>query len=235
MSSKRSKMCSVKQIVEYWEKACYKYRTEKLPIYLDLGEPTCFACGEYWKGDFDNRRGFAGWNAAPLDRAHIIPRSLGGPNDDPSNFVMLCDSCHPQNPHTKSRPVFMKWLHSVKPSRDLLLRNLKETWFSDKEDLEIAAAVWSNPTEVDHFYDWCAENTSYHASFGKVNFSWSEKVQKMFPDLVAYIKWVKENGNYDNSNLSKLYKLSPIQQAESALTSLVNKKNINNTNTYREK
>ena len=127
MSSKRSKMCSVKQIVEHWIENFYKHR-EKLPTSLCAGEPTCFACGEHWKGKFDSRRGYAGWKDAPLERAHIIPRSLGGSNDDPNNFVMLCDRCHPQNPHTKSRAVFMKWLHSVKPNRDLLVRNLTETW-----------------------------------------------------------------------------------------------------------
>ncbi len=199
---KTSEMCSIQEIVEYWEKACYKDRTERLPTSLDLGEPTCFACGEYWKGKFDNRQGYAGWKAAPLERAHIIPHSLSGSNDDPSNFVMLCEKCHPLNPHTKSRAVYMKWLHSVKPNRELLLRKLTEDWFPDEEDLEIASAVWSNPTEVDYFYDWRAKNTSYHASFGKEHFSWDEIVQKMFPDLVAYVEWVKENGNYDNSNLS---------------------------------
>ena len=126
---KTSEMCSIQEIVEYWEKACYKDRTERLPTSLDLGEPTCFACGEYWKGKFDNRQGYAGWKAAPLERAHIIPHSLSGSNDDPSNFVMLCEKCHPLNPHTKSRAVYMKWLHSVKPNREILLRKLTEDWF----------------------------------------------------------------------------------------------------------
>ena len=172
-------------------KSSIEYNYEKAPYFE-----------EYWKGKFDNRQGYAGWKAAPLERAHIIPHSLSGSNDDPSNFVMLCEKCHPLNPHTKSRAVYMKWLHSVKPNRESLLRKLTEDWFPDEEDLEIASAVWSNPTEVDYFYDWRVKNTSYHASFGKEHFSWDEIVQKMFPDLVAYVEWVKENGNYDNSNLS---------------------------------
>ena len=193
MTRKTSKMCSIRRIVEHWEEACYKHETEKLPIYLDLGEPTCFACGESWQGEFDGRRGFTGWAKAPLERAHIIPRSLGGADDDPSNFVMLCDRCHPQNPHTTSRTVYMKWLHSLKPNKEALLKNLIKTWLSDKEDLKIATAIWSDRAEIEQFYEWRSNNTSFH--FGTKDWSWDDNVPKMFPDLIVYIESIKNSEN----------------------------------------
>ena len=43
MSSERSKECSIKEIVEYWEKSCYEDKTEKFKNYdenVDLKEVT---------------------------------------------------------------------------------------------------------------------------------------------------------------------------------------------------
>ena len=194
MSSERSKECSIKEIVEYWEKSCYEDKTEKLPIFLDLGEPTCFACGESFHAKFDGRRGFAGWKDAPLERAHIMPRALGGSDNDPSNRVMLCESCHPQNPHTNDRDVYMMWLHSVKPARGSFIKDMQMIWLSDKEYLKKAANIWTDPFELIIFYEWRSKFTSFHFSNKWV--SWKDSMQQIFPDLVVYIKWVEENGNY---------------------------------------
>jgi|TARA_R110000824_G_C15031014_1_gene659359 hypothetical protein len=191
----RKKLPSIKIIVEHWIEACYKHRTEKLPIFLDAGEPTCFACGEHWQGKFDNRRGYAGWKDAPLQRAHIIPHSLGGPDDDPSNLVMLCGSCHPQNPHTTDREIYMIWLRSVKSGRENLVKGLQTTWLSNKEDLNKAVEIYRDPFEIMIFYRWRIEHTGFHA-FGNKEFSWNGSVERMFPDLIAYIKWLKDNGVY---------------------------------------
>lgn len=56
---------------------------------LDIGEPACQACGSYNAG----KLGESDWDVVGLEKAHIIPWSMGG-SDEPSNFLMLCRHCH---------------------------------------------------------------------------------------------------------------------------------------------
>jgi hypothetical protein len=73
---------------------------ERLPYVVDIGEPSCFACGWYpsdWDREKDLRKR---WSQAGLERAHIIARSMGGSNREPGNFVLLCKECHPKAPMT---------------------------------------------------------------------------------------------------------------------------------------
>jgi hypothetical protein len=85
---------------------------------IDWGEPCCWACGEFWWGRYDpnprSRPDDLGkiWEAAkPLERCHIIPRSLGG-SDDPENLFLLCIDCHDRAPNTTSREAFLQWAKS---------------------------------------------------------------------------------------------------------------------------
>ncbi len=61
----------------------------------DIGEPSCQACGSYnpeWdevhKDDLNKK-----WESTGLEKAHIVPHRMSGENI-PSNFLMLCRSCH---------------------------------------------------------------------------------------------------------------------------------------------
>ena len=54
----------------------------------------CWSCGS-------NRRN--------LQKCHIVPKSLGGPND-PSNIVPLCPHCHDEAPDVKDPEVMWTWI-----------------------------------------------------------------------------------------------------------------------------
>lgn len=84
---------------------------------FDLGEPGCWACGNWWGTKYDNENINASlddikklWNkVTQLQRCHIIPKSLGG-TDEPSNLFLMCRECHDLAPNTTSREIFFKWV-----------------------------------------------------------------------------------------------------------------------------
>lgn len=84
---------------------------------FDLGEPDCWACGNWWGTKYDNENINASlneikelWNKVThLQRCHIIPKSLGG-TDEPSNLFLMCRECHDRAPNTTSREIFLKWV-----------------------------------------------------------------------------------------------------------------------------
>lgn len=95
---------SLKSIAEYWG-SHYAGRNRQL-LCVDAGEPSCFACGyfsEYWKDRWSKVRG-------GLERAHIVARSQGGSDTDPSNFVLLCPECHKAAPMTRDPQVMFDWI-----------------------------------------------------------------------------------------------------------------------------
>ena len=91
-------------IVEYWDQQpLIELKDGYWNPMRDVGEPACQACG-CWSPEWDigeltdnyeenrpliNER----WERSGLEKAHIVPHSLGGANS-PSNFFMLCRSCH---------------------------------------------------------------------------------------------------------------------------------------------
>jgi len=101
------------QIFEYW-----KERLGKLGFFVDWGEPGCWACGFHYGDKYDIRKSneswtktLARWNKIPLQRCHIIPRSLGGV-DRVSNLFLMCRECHDLAPNTASRKTFLNWARS---------------------------------------------------------------------------------------------------------------------------
>ncbi|VDN46675.1 HNH endonuclease [Petrocella atlantisensis] len=50
-----------------------------------------------------------------LQRCHIIPDSLGG-KDEPSNYVLLCERCHIDNPNVNDTEIMWDWLKAYKVS-----------------------------------------------------------------------------------------------------------------------
>lgn len=97
------------EILEYWKEwlilNCF-----------DLGEPSCWACGKWWDDKYDIKNTNItwndikkAWNKVPLQRCHIIPRSLGG-TEDASNLFLMCRECHDLAPNTTSREQFFKWV-----------------------------------------------------------------------------------------------------------------------------
>lgn len=50
-----------------------------------------------------------GWDKVPLQRCHIIPKSLGG-LDTADNLFLMCKECHDLAPNTVYRDIFLKWV-----------------------------------------------------------------------------------------------------------------------------
>ncbi len=46
-----------------------------------------------------------------LERAHIVPYSLGG-KDEPSNFVLLCPRCHKEGPNVSDPEIMWDWINA---------------------------------------------------------------------------------------------------------------------------
>lgn len=108
---KRQPLPTMSDILAYWGKNQDDLYT-KTGYLLDRGEPTCWACNDTFEGRFDQgntRR--ARWENSPLQRCHIVPDSLGGSND-PSNFVLMCRTCHDLSPDTTSPEILFAWMRS---------------------------------------------------------------------------------------------------------------------------
>ncbi|MFE2477837.1 HNH endonuclease [Streptomyces sp. NPDC059389] len=87
--------------------------------HLQLDEPCCFACGwfsERWKKATPQ----ASWQRATLERAHIVPRSLGG-SDDAANLLLLCRSCHEESPDWSDPEQMARWISTreERPSKEV--------------------------------------------------------------------------------------------------------------------
>ncbi|GGT71381.1 HNH endonuclease [Streptomyces coeruleorubidus] len=104
------------KIAQHWEK---NPRRRDFAPHLRLDEPCCFACG--WLSERWNLATLqASWQRANLERAHIIPKSLGGP-DDASNLLLLCRPCHQESPDWVDPEQMTRWIatREERPSREV--------------------------------------------------------------------------------------------------------------------
>jgi HNH endonuclease len=112
---------------------CWKERLPELGFYIDWGEPGCWACGFHYGARYDIRPSDAGyqkisngWNRIPLQRCHVIPRSLGG-TDDVANLFLMCRECHDLAPNTSIPEIFFEWARA-------------QNWYA-RESAKIIAAL----------------------------------------------------------------------------------------------
>ncbi|MEU4609339.1 HNH endonuclease [Streptomyces umbrinus] len=104
------------KIAQHWNESL---KRDAFAPHLLLDEPCCFACGWFsqrWK----QATAQASWQRANLERAHIIPSSLGGP-DDASNLLLLCNPCHQESPDWVDPAQMARWIatREERPSREL--------------------------------------------------------------------------------------------------------------------
>ena len=99
-------------IVEYWMQNAEELGLEE----SDFAHPNCFACGKPPSENFSeatrSTKATEGpdWNQkTPLQKAHVVPRSLGG-NNEPRNCLLLCDVCHKECPVIKDRELVLRWV-----------------------------------------------------------------------------------------------------------------------------
>lgn len=98
------------QIFEYWRE-----RLTDIGVLIDWGEPSCWACGYHYNAKYDIKSPHAswqeildGWEKMPLQRCHIVPRSLGG-SDEVQNLFLMCRECHDLAPNTSMPDIFFEW------------------------------------------------------------------------------------------------------------------------------
>lgn len=102
-------------IVQHWLSSLDRERfAPRLAPEMEM--PHCFVCG--WSPDHRD----LGWSATDwnksglsLERAHIIPDALGGP-DEPANLIMLCVRCHERSPDWPDPSEMERWI-SEQPRR----------------------------------------------------------------------------------------------------------------------
>jgi hypothetical protein len=101
------------QIFNHW-----KDRFPDIGIFVDWGEPSCWSCNFHYSSKYDIKSSDAswtkiliGWERIPLQRCHIIPRSLSG-TDDPSNLFLMCRECHDLQPNTAHPEIFFEWVRA---------------------------------------------------------------------------------------------------------------------------
>lgn len=104
---------SKREIFDYW-----KERLLEIGVFIDWGEPSCWACGFHYEAKYDIKRPdasweeiFLCWEKIPLQRCHIIPRSLGG-SDSVGNLFLMCRECHDLAPNTSIPEIFFEWVRS---------------------------------------------------------------------------------------------------------------------------
>lgn len=100
------------QLAEHW--AVNADRQTYAPMLESLGHPCCFACG-WFSERWSKTTPRSSWERATLERAHIIPSSLGG-SDAPSNIVLLCAPCHRDAPDWHDASEMALWI-ATRPER----------------------------------------------------------------------------------------------------------------------
>ena len=112
-ANKRKTAPSKFDILSYWAEQ------KEYNFVVDIWEPSCFACERNFEGRHDpkvwceEKAMIAQLERFPLEKAHIIPHSLGGTNDE-SNYVLLCKDCHRRAPMFPHRDMFLQWVTSQK-------------------------------------------------------------------------------------------------------------------------
>lgn len=101
------------QIFGHW-----KNHFQEMGVFIDWGEPSCWACGFHYGTKYDIKSPdpswneiLDGWERIPLQRCHIVPRSLGGTNEL-SNLFLMCRECHDTAPNTALSEIFFEWVRA---------------------------------------------------------------------------------------------------------------------------
>lgn len=66
-----------------------------------------------------------GRESSKLERAHIIPHSLGGSNDV-SNYILLCSKCHRESPDIANESALIEWMNEQPTEMESLLRLIQQ-------------------------------------------------------------------------------------------------------------
>ncbi len=94
MARRQKDRTPIRAIVDHW-RAVAAEDGRAIGTEWERAAAHCWRCGE----------------ARPLERAHIVPHAIGGP-DEPSNFVLLCRLCHLEAPDVDDPAILWLWISS---------------------------------------------------------------------------------------------------------------------------
>lgn len=154
MAGRKAIKTKIPEIVNYWAR-----RQDESSLSVDFSEAheRCWRCG-------CKRR---------LHRCHIVPYSLGGP-DEPSNFVLLCARCHMENPNVADPHIMWDWLKAYKEIfYDMFWFNRGmqeyEKIYACSFREELKKRKMTDGTVIDHMIGDKMKQASYH--FGDPHFN----------------------------------------------------------------
>lgn len=82
-----------------------------------------------------------GRETSQLEKAHIIPHSLGGSNDV-SNFILLCGKCHRESPDVADEHAIIEWMNAQPTEMETILRLVQQEM--DKYDVKAKVSLDEN-------------------------------------------------------------------------------------------
>jgi HNH endonuclease len=152
---------SKSQIFEYW-----KGRLRGLGICIHWDRPACWACGFHYGTKYDFKRSHTRWSDVlncwdeiPLQRCHIVPRSLGG-RSEVANLFLMCRECHDLTPNTNIPEIFFEWAGAQDSSarEDAIIRTALNSFGVDAaEAVDVCRLLAS-----DDFRSWRSDKTGLH-------------------------------------------------------------------------
>lgn len=152
---------SKSQIFDYWKDHLFDNG-----LSIDFGEPSCWVCGFHYDGKYDIKRPNASWETIlrrwekiPLQRCHIIPRSLDG-SDSVENLFLMCRECHDTAPNTNIREIFFEWARAQNwlKREQYKFNQALEAFSVAKRDHRQFIKTMNSPA----FKMWSEHKTGYH-------------------------------------------------------------------------
>lgn len=134
-----NKLAKLRDQLDGWYSSCaldfFKY-PDKYEIELIY---TCWSCGLH-RPD------------GAMVRCHIVPHRYGG-DDVPSNYVLLCDYCHEEQPDSSHPDLQMEWLENREYTSCRVHRHTMELFsrlrsILGDDDLQFAFSVFSIRTKL---------------------------------------------------------------------------------------
>ena len=128
---------SIKEALQTGEKC--------IAVVEDWGEPSCWACGKPFVGDYEKNRGAEVdfsllWNdrkvKSRLHKWHIVPLTKGGENI-PRNMFLMCASCRDKAHSTLDPRNFLKLVYEMRTTHSMGLLTDELNCLIQQEILEV--------------------------------------------------------------------------------------------------
>jgi HNH endonuclease len=150
---------SIKEILDYWLPL-----QANVQIFFDIREPACWSCKQNWNGKYwskpNSKKAYEEfWQKAPLQRCHIVPKSLGGINK-PENLLLMCKECHDLAPNTAFPQIMFKWManqNTFKRFSNKVLCAMSDFEIDEADFVKVMATI--NDME---FIKWARDKSGLH-------------------------------------------------------------------------